>query len=616
MSLCCYLPESKPAATKPKRAGVGRAAQKLFTRLSCAGKRGVLFGQEQPILFGCADASAKRWTYASWIEAQRDAVDGLPPSGTPFPSDLRFASAGTGEKGKETVLEPALYGFEMAFVATDIRVVVASDALKPSHNSPWPFGNLFHSKVPESDEEHEELQKKLTAWHVGAIRRLHARGGIATFTWHAHNPVRDEGERYSFGPSDKMADDIVTLLGAETIKSTPGRAIDADDATITTARSDAALKRFTDALDRIAAFAERLVVEAGADAKEEEKEKIPIIFRPFHEMNHPTFWWGAPEPVLVRKGNDTEIANAGALKSRELKFRALYHFTVHYLTVTKKVDNILFAYSPSVTAPPPTTKGKTSDEKQRTHTEAELSGFEPPAYDIVGIDHYPTHFDGYYKNHTKGRHAFVTGVRVLRSFAGTRAHEPLAAVTECGVLNLRGLDAPFSQPNTASGTKRPVFRRISRYWRDQFFPDLRAALVEPESGKNVADLCYFMLWKNHRISPADSASATNLQAYERNTADIDAALEGFWTQGASASKAIEDIREKIQSIDDKGDPDGDIDAKKLSKVDEDRNEFYGPFLGHPSTAEFLRIVHNGLAVSKGNMRHILFLHDITRACTP
>jgi beta-mannanase len=71
-------------------------------------------------------------------------------------------------------------------------------------------------------------------------------------------------------------------------------------------------------LDKVASFV--------SDLKGKKGESIPIIFRPFHELNGSWFWWG--------KNHCTP---------EELK--QLWHFTVGYLRDTKNIHNLLYAFN-------------------------------------------------------------------------------------------------------------------------------------------------------------------------------------------------------------------------------------------------------------------------------
>ena len=59
------------------------------------------------------------------------------------------------------------------------------------------------------------------------------------------------------------------------------------------------------------------------------KKNIPIVFRPFHEHTGSWFWWGQPHCTPE-------------------EYRALWKFTVTYLRDEKKVNNLLYSYSPDV----------------------------------------------------------------------------------------------------------------------------------------------------------------------------------------------------------------------------------------------------------------------------
>ena len=59
------------------------------------------------------------------------------------------------------------------------------------------------------------------------------------------------------------------------------------------------------------------------------KEKVPIIFRPFHEHTGSWFWWGAKFCTPD-------------------EYKSLWKFTVKYLRDEKGLDHILYAYSPDI----------------------------------------------------------------------------------------------------------------------------------------------------------------------------------------------------------------------------------------------------------------------------
>lgn len=59
------------------------------------------------------------------------------------------------------------------------------------------------------------------------------------------------------------------------------------------------------------------------------KQKIPLVFRPFHEHTGGWFWWGAPYCTPE-------------------EYKSLWKFTVEYLKDEKGLDNLLYAYSPDI----------------------------------------------------------------------------------------------------------------------------------------------------------------------------------------------------------------------------------------------------------------------------
>ena len=59
--------------------------------------------------------------------------------------------------------------------------------------------------------------------------------------------------------------------------------------------------------------------------QELEDEGVVVLFRPFHEMNGDWFWWGST--------------------NTRQEFINLWRHIVHYMTDTKRLDNLLWVYS-------------------------------------------------------------------------------------------------------------------------------------------------------------------------------------------------------------------------------------------------------------------------------
>ena len=119
---------------------------------------------------------------------------------------------------------------------------------------------------------------------------------------------------------------------------------------------------------------------------------IPIIFRPWHEMNGNWFWWGKD------------------FCSNE-DYKKLFVFTVEYLKNTKGIDNILIAYSPD----------------RQFHSEEEyLTWYPGDEYvDILGVDNY---YD--FKPGGEGLDAVVKKLEIVTEAAAKK--NKIAAFTETG----------------------------------------------------------------------------------------------------------------------------------------------------------------------------------------
>jgi len=121
------------------------------------------------------------------------------------------------------------------------------------------------------------------------IRQAYDRGGVVTISWHLRNPLTG---KTSWDPAPGTVASI--LPGGEKHNL------------------------YKSWLDKVSAFV--------SDLKGKKGEAIPIIFRPFHELNGNWFWWG--------KNHCTPD---------ELK--ELYQFTVTYLRDQKKLHNLLYAFN-------------------------------------------------------------------------------------------------------------------------------------------------------------------------------------------------------------------------------------------------------------------------------
>ncbi|XP_071083218.1 mannan endo-1,4-beta-mannosidase-like [Haliotis cracherodii] len=144
--------------------------------------------------------------------------------------------------------------------------------------------------------------RDLTPSYIDTVTYLahkaYARGEVITFSWHHSNPVTG-GPFYIADDQGDVAHSIQ--------KSLPGGPNHVN---------------LTKSLDKIAEWA--------LNFKDPQGKHIPVIFRPYHEMNGRWFFWGM--------GN--------AAHNTPDEYKKLWQFLVHYLRDIKHVHNFLYAYSP------------------------------------------------------------------------------------------------------------------------------------------------------------------------------------------------------------------------------------------------------------------------------
>lgn len=121
------------------------------------------------------------------------------------------------------------------------------------------------------------------------IQEGYERGGVITISWHLHNP----------------------LTGKTAWDPAPGSVASA-------LPGGSSHELYKSWLDKIANF---LMSLKGAHG-----EFIPVIFRPFHELNGSWFWWGG------KNSEPSELIQ-------------LYRFTESYLRDTKNIHHLLYAYN-------------------------------------------------------------------------------------------------------------------------------------------------------------------------------------------------------------------------------------------------------------------------------
>lgn len=186
------------------------------------------------------------------------------------------------------------------------------------------------------------------------------RKGVVTFCWHVRNPVTDSSFYWEKSPVEAVA----AIL--------PGVKYN---------------EKFNGLLKQIADYDKLLVDKNG--------QWIPIIFRPWHEMDGDWFWWGS--------GHCTPE-----------QYKQLYQYTVTYLKDSLGVHNMLFAWSP---------------DRKFDSEEAYMKFYPGDNYvDIVGFDEYED-LKPQYPIQTA-----INKVKIVSDFA--QKHDKIAAMTEAGLQSI------------------------------------------------------------------------------------------------------------------------------------------------------------------------------------
>ena len=194
------------------------------------------------------------------------------------------------------------------------------------------------------------------------------RGGMVTLSWHPRNPV-------------------TTIEGGGNAgqKFPEGTAWDNGDSTIVSSilPGGSQHQKFQLWMQRVADFLKTLQTDG---------QRVPIIFRPWHENNGTWFWWGSKQCTPQQ-------------------FRALWNMLQDYL-LAEGFDNLLWSWSPNLGV-------KTSD----------FDTYPGDArVDLIGLDAYQW---GTEEDFVKQVNADLT---VLSGFAAEKA-KPIA-LTECGLKNM------------------------------------------------------------------------------------------------------------------------------------------------------------------------------------
>ena len=209
------------------------------------------------------------------------------------------------------------------------------------------------------------------------------RGGVITLSWHPHNPVN-----------------------GKTAWNTEGNAVRQ------VLRGGSEHRKFEGWLRLVANFINSLQTPDGV--------KVPVIFRPWHEMSGGWFWWGNTHCTAE-------------------EYKSLFTFTYHKLSGEYKCDNIVWAYSPNAGY----------DDFMKYYPGDEY-------VDVLGVDVYE--FD---QDNAKYAAALKTSLDEIAVIAAQ--HNKIAALTETGYQEVK-------DPNWFTQTFWPVLRdyKLSYvlFWRN------------------------------------------------------------------------------------------------------------------------------------------------------
>lgn len=186
------------------------------------------------------------------------------------------------------------------------------------------------------------------------VYKAYNRGNVITFCWHYYNPITGN----NFYDTTNVVSKIL-----------PG---------------GSHYQKFKESLISIADFANHL--------KGKNNELIPVIFRPWHELDGNWFWWG--------KNHCTAD-----------EFKNLYQFTVTFLRDSLNVHNFLYAFSPDC-------KFSTMEEY--------LERYPGDSFvDVIGMDNY---WD--LRANSINEKQVILKSRIISKYASK--HNKLCAITETG----------------------------------------------------------------------------------------------------------------------------------------------------------------------------------------
>lgn len=256
------------------------------------------------------------------------------------------------------------FGWEREAGRSDVKEVTGS--LPAVYG--WDFSTIATFEVNSWFNQHaaDVRTRVIDAYKVG---------GINTFSWHYWNPVA----------SIEAANGVAGKNASFFFKDAPFLAV---DEILPGGSKHEVFKR---SLTQIATFISTLKTSDGT--------MVPIIFRPWHEMDGEWFWWGNTRTTAV-------------------KYIELYRYTVTYLRDVKKLNNILFAWSP---------------DKHFTSEATYLNWYPGDEYvDLVGTDNYVDLRTGTSPTTASNKLKIVSDYALKKN--------KVAALTETGLANITQAD--------------------------------------------------------------------------------------------------------------------------------------------------------------------------------
>jgi len=153
---------------------------------------------------------------------------------------------------------------------------------------------IWGSDFGFSDSTHDIDNIKYRSLLIAEVEKQHHRGSIITFTYHQANPSMGEPCRFEGGVESKLTN------GQWNDVLTPGTSLN---------------NEWCKQMDIIAFYLKKF-----------RDDHIPILFRPYHEMNGGWFWWGRHQG--------------------ENGYKALWIQLFKYFTIHHQLNNLIWVWSP------------------------------------------------------------------------------------------------------------------------------------------------------------------------------------------------------------------------------------------------------------------------------